>query len=221
MRVLVLIGLLLAKNISFGQKHPFIFPKHIGEREVGAFFALAGQNSLYENKVLSITGFRTGIVLHGVHKIGFGYNEILRPKQYENAPCCDFEDLGGPHEIQYQSIDFMYERTIYKGSVWEWTLPCLIDIGRGVVTQHTSNGDHAVHTGGIITSRVELQNRIFVVPWAALKWAVGYRIAITDNQLWSKTLNTPYLNYGVSIDLLKLWRAIKGDAPWWQEDSIF
>ena len=160
MRTLILIGLFIFSAKAMGQKHPFIFPKHVGEREVGAFFALAGQNSLYQGKILNITGFRTGIVLHGVHKIGFGYNQILRPRLYEEPPCCDFEDMGGPHEIQYQSLDFLYERTIYKGSVWEWTLPCLIDIGRGVVTQYSADGDHEVHTGGILTSRVELQNRV-------------------------------------------------------------
>ena len=221
MRILIFIGQIIFSAKGFGQKHPLIFPKHVGEREVGAFFALAGQNSLYQNRRLSITGFRTGVVLHGVHKIGFGYNEILRPQLYQDPPCCDFEDLGGPHEIQYQSVDFIYERTIYKGTVWEWTLPCLIDIGRGVVTQFSPSGTQEVHTGGIITSRIELQNRVFVVPYAALKWAAGYRIAFTQNLLWSETLNTAYLNLGVSVDLLKLWRAMKGEAPWWQEDSIF
>ncbi len=41
MRAALIILVVLFSFKLYAQKHPFIFPKHHGEREVGAFFALA------------------------------------------------------------------------------------------------------------------------------------------------------------------------------------
>jgi hypothetical protein len=188
-----------------------LFPEKDGDQTWKFLFSLDARRSYFNGTKVKINGLRIGTEYRGVHRFGLGFywlngsavfNDITVTKQDQ-----DIVDKEVRFNLGYTSL--FYERVLLKTRWWEVDIPLHLAGGRVEGFYKDTIGAFRPFTERPFSALIpSAQVKFYPLAWLSIRGSAGYRIIFNTGSEVKKTFRTAFYGYGLSINVLGLYRAV-------------
>ncbi|MFT4599907.1 MAG: hypothetical protein ACI857_000074 [Arenicella sp.] len=217
MSKILLILVLFTNSIAHSQTDSIktskieLFPSKYGQKNWRFLIGLDARRSYFASTKIKINGLRLGTVYQGVHRFGFGFYWLNKNISFNDINVASTtQDLLEPEvrfNLGYSSI--FYERVFLKTRWWEVDFPIHLGAGRIIGTYKDTLGAFQKFTEEPFSALIpSAQVKFYPFTWLAIRGSGGYRFTMSKVTAVKKTFRNAFYGYGLSINVLGLYRAI-------------
>ncbi|MCB0762891.1 MAG: hypothetical protein KDC12_15295 [Flavobacteriales bacterium] len=169
-------------------------------------FLLDGRYTNAYGDDVRLLGFRTGIEIKRVHRMGFGLYTLTSPiVKYS------YGDVEGEVDVAHFTFSYIstyYERVLFFNKRWEWVATG--HAGRGSIraSYSVAGKEEFVEAPPVPVSPLELSTSLYFHPtwWLSVGAGGGYRYMTRTPREVRSTYNSPVVLFRVKLRFVKIVR---------------
>ena len=188
-----------------------LFPKQYGHKNWKMLVGLDARRSFFNGTHIKINGLRIGAEFRGVHRFGFGFYWLNKRVVFSGVLVGPLDQNISEPEVRYDLgySSIFYERVFLKSRWWEVGFP--VHLGGGQISGYYKDTIGAFQNfieAPFVAFIPSTQIKFYPLSWIALRGSLGMRFTSSDNTLVKQTFRTAFYGYGLSINIIGLYKAV-------------